>query len=427
MVKAVVAVLATLDTKNDEARFVCNALSEVGVTPWLVDLSLRPHATPGADIDGGSIAAAAQSSWDEITILDRAGAGEVMVLGAQRLLLDALEQGKLSGVIGLGGANGTSIACAIMRALPPILPKVMVSPVAATAAVQWYVAESDIAMFSSIGDISMNRITSAVLRNAAEAVAAMARRWTGTENSAAQLTPLVGVSTFGVTEECVRRVTEGLAGRGMEVIQFHASGPGGKALESLASCGTLAGVVDVTTHELADHVVGGVYSAGDGRLRSAGQASLPQVIVPGALDFANFWVGSVPEKFSNREFLQFNAQNILMRTNVDELGILGRLVADRLNDATGPFVVLIPTQGFSENTKKTTHNLDGREIGPWAQPEVDRIFTDSLREHLKNGRIEELDLHINDSEFADACIAAFLDLIKDEDWPALPEKTIHGD
>ena len=116
-----------------------------------------------------------------------------------------------------------------------------------------------------------------------------------------------------------------------------------------------------------------------------------------------------------------------MRTNVDELGILGRLVADRLNDATGPFVVLIPTQGFSENTKKTTHNLDGREIGPWAQPEVDRIFTDSLREHLKNGRIEELDLHINDSEFADACIAAFLDLIKDEDWPALPEKTIHGD
>ena len=427
MVKAVVAVLATLDTKNEEAQFVCNTLSEAGVTSWLVDLSLRSHATPGADIDGGSIAAAAQSSWDEITTLDRAGAAEVMVLGGQRILLDALERRKLSGVIGLGGANGTSIACAIMRALPPLLPKVMVSPVAATAAVQWYVAESDIAMFSSIGDISMNRITRAVLRNAAEAVAAMAHGWTDSKKSADQPAPLVGVSTFGVTEKCVRRVTEGLTSRGMEVIQFHASGPGGKALESLANRGALAGVVDVTTHELADLVVGGVYSAGDGRLRSAGQASLPQVIIPGALDFANFWVGSVPEKFSNREFLQFNAQNILMRTNAYELNILGRLVADRLNDATGPFVVLIPTQGFSENTKKTTHSLDGREIGPWAQPDVDRVFTDSLREHLKNGRIEELDLHINDAEFADTCIAVFLDLIKDADWPDPSENTKHGE
>jgi uncharacterized protein (UPF0261 family) len=427
MVKAVVAVLATLDTKNDEAQFVCNTLSEAGVTSWLVDLSLRPHATPGADIDGGSIATAAQSSWNEITTLDRAGAAEVMVLGGQRMLLDALKREELSGVIGLGGANGTSIVCAIMRALPPLLPKVMVSPVAATAAVQWYVAESDIAMFSSIGDISMNRITRAVLRNAAEAVAAMARRWTDSKKTADQLAPLVGVSTFGVTEKCVSRVTEGLAARGMEVIQFHASGPGGKALESLAGRGELAGVVDVTTHELADLVVGGVYSAGDGRLRSAGQASLPQIIVPGALDFANFWVGSVPEKFSNREFLQFNTQNILMRTNADELSILGRLVAGRLNDAAGPFVVLIPTQGFSENTKKMTHSLDGREIGTWARPDVDRAFTDSLREHLKNGRIEELDLHINDAGFADTCIAAFLELIKDADWPDPSENAKHGE
>jgi len=415
MVKVIVAILATLDTKNEAAQFVCNTLSAAGITPCLVDLSLRPHAIPGADIDGGSIATAAQSSWDKIIALDRVDATKIMVLGGQRMLLDALEQKKLSGVIGLGGANGTSIACAIMRALPPLLPKIMVSPVAATAAVQWYVAESDIAMFSSIGDISMNRITSAVLQNAAEAVAAMARIWTSPEKSTNRLAPLVGVSTFGVTEKCVHRVSEGLAARGMEVIQFHASGPGGKALESLASHGELAGVIDVTIHELADLIIGGVYSAGDGRLRSAGQASLPQVIVPGALDFANFWVGSVPKKFSNREFLQYNTQNILMRTNADELNILGRLVADRLNDATGLFIVLIPTQGFSENTKKMTHSLDGREIGSWAQPDVDRIFTKSLREHLKNGQIEELDLHINDAEFADACTTAFLGMFKDAD------------
>jgi uncharacterized protein (UPF0261 family) len=425
MVKAVVAVLATLDTKLAEARFVCETLSKGGVKPCLVDLALRPHATPGADVDGGLIAAAADSSWNEIAILDRAGAAEVIILGGQRILLDALERGKLAGAIGLGGANGTSIACSIMRGLPPLLPKVMVSPVAATAAVQWYVAESDIAMFSSIGDISMNRITTAVLQNAAEAVAAMARRWAKNKKPIRQLAPLVGVSTFGVTEPCVRRVTNGLTGKGLEVIQFHASGPGGKALESLADQGALAGVVDVTTHELADLVVDGVYSAGDGRLRSAGRASIPQIIVPGALDFANFWIGAVPERFSDREFLQFNAQNILMRTNADELRTLGRLVADRLNEADGPFVVLIPTRGFSENTKHMTHSLDGREIRPWAQPHVDRVFTNSLREHLIDDRIEELDLHINDEAFADACIDAFLEMIREADDPL--EKPTHDD
>ena len=415
MADAFVAVLVTLDTKHEEAQFVCETLSQAGASPWLVDLSLRPHKRVGADIGGGQIAAAANSTWDDVAKLDRTRAAEVMLLGGQRILLDAFERGALSGVIGLGGANGTSMACTLMRALPLLLPKVMVSPVAATAAVQWYVAESDIAMFSSIGDISMNRITRAVMANAAAAVAAMALRWAGKDKAAAELSPLVGVSTFGVTAACVDKVTEHLVAKGMEVIQFHASGPGGKALESLASQGALAGVIDLTTHELADLLVGGVYSAGDGRLLSAGQASLPQIVVPGALDFANFWVGMVPERYADREFLQFNAQNILMRSNADELAALGRAMADRLNQALGPLVVLIPTAGFSENTKRMTHSLDGRESGPWAQPDVDRAFTRALQEHLKHGRIEELNLHINDAEFADACVARFVAMMNEAD------------
>ncbi len=411
MADTVVAVLATLDSKNEEARFVCDALSHAGVTPSIIDLSLRPHDISGADHSGGDLAKAAGSTWEDLASLDRAKAGELMIEGGTAVLQKILAQGQLAGAIGLGGANGTSMACTLMRSLPPLFPKVMVSAVAATAAVQWYVAESDIAMFPSIGDLSMNRITRAVMQNAATAVAAMALNRSSQTETTKDQPPLIGVTTFGVTAACVDRVTASLIDQGMEVIQFHASGPGGKALESLAKQGQLAGILDITTHELADLYVDGVYSAGDGRLQAAGAAALPQVIVPGAIDFANFWVGHVPEKFANREFFQFNAQNILMRTNADELEALGQLMAERLNAAKGPVSVLIPTKGFSENTKRTTHDLNGREIGPWLQPEADQAFILALKHHMKNGDIREMDLHINDPEFADACVEAFMQMM----------------
>jgi uncharacterized protein (UPF0261 family) len=413
--EVVVAVLATLDTKRAEAGFVRDALSRAGVRPWLMDLSLRPHGATDADVPGGQLAAAAGSSWEELAKLDRTRAAESMVVGGRKILLEALERGALAGAIGLGGANGTSMACSLMRALPPLVPKVMVSPVAATAAVQWYVAESDIAMFASIGDISMNRISRAVLHNAATAVAAMARSGVAGEQLAGDPAPLVGVSTFGVTAACVDRVTERLQGEGLEVIHFHASGPGGKALESLAGQGQLAGVVDVTTHELADLLVDGVYSAGEGRLRVAGPASPPRVVVPGALDFANFWVGMVPERFADRAFFQFNAQNILMRTNGEELRSLGRLVAERLNHWKGPVTVLVPIRGFSEMTKREAHDLSGQPVGPWKQPGVQEAFTQSLRDHFRQDQIETLDLHVNDTAFADACVDRLLEMMKGSD------------
>lgn len=413
MADITVAVLTTLDTKCYEAQFVCESLAQVGVKPWLIDISLRPHELYSADVNGGVVAKKGDSSWSEISQLDRTRAAEIMILGGRRVLLPAFRQGDISGAIGLGGANGTSMACAVMRTLPPIFPKVMVTPVAATAAVEWYVAESDIIMFSSIGDISLNRITRGVIGNAVEAVAAMARKWDRGHIKGVKLLPLVGISTFGVTEPCVQRVNDRLIKNEMEVIQFHASGPGGKALENLASKGVLSGIVDITTHELADHLVGGVYSAGDIRLSSAERVSIPRVIVPGGLDFINFWVGSVPTQFSNREFLQFNAQNILMRTNGPELELLGRLVAEKLNQAKGPFAVLIPMLGFSQNTSQVTRSLSGDKIGDWAKPDIDYLFTKSLRKHLKVGQIKELNLHINDPEFADACVDIFLNLWKE--------------
>jgi uncharacterized protein (UPF0261 family) len=203
----------------------------------------------------------------------------------------------------------------------------------------------------------------------------------------------------------VRRRLESL---GYDVILFHASGVGGKSLERLAACGELAGVIDVTTHELADLVVDGVYSAGAARMTGAGAAGLPQVIVPGAIDHANFWVGQVPDRYKAREFHQYNAHNLLMRTNAEEFRKLGEEFASRLNSARGPVRVLIPLEGFSEHTKRRACDLNGNDKGPWKDTNDYRTFVDSLKSHLKAAAVEELPLHVNDDAFADTCVEAFV-------------------
>jgi uncharacterized protein (UPF0261 family) len=273
--------------------------------------------------------------------------------------------------------------------------------------VQWYVAESDIAMYPAIGDVALNRITRSVMENAALAVAAGAKRWAEQRQADITGAPLVAVSSFGGTAGCVDRVSERLGELGYEVIQFHASGVGGRSLERLASAGELAGVIDVTTHELTDLIVEGVYSAGEGRLRGAAAAGLPQVIVPGAIDHANWWAGHVPERYSRREFYRYNAQNLLMRTNAEEFERLGCEFAARINAAKGPVRVLIPLAGFSEHSKRRAYDLEGNDKGPWRREEEYRVFADTLKARVTGARIDELALHINDPAFADACVAAF--------------------
>ncbi|HXP74462.1 MAG TPA: Tm-1-like ATP-binding domain-containing protein [Stellaceae bacterium] len=408
----IVAVLATMNSKGEEARFVADALARAGARPWIVDLSLQAHEVAGADVAGREVAAAAGASWQTLDQRTRQEAAAVMAEGGARILLEKFVKGGIAGVIALGGASGTGLACSIMRALPYLVPKVMVSTVAATAAVEWYVAESDIAMYPSIGDIALNRITKSAMENAAFAVTAAARNWAAKQGAKSENTPLVAVSSFGGTSGCVERVSRRLESLGYEVILFHASGVGGRSLERLAASGELSGVVDVTTHEITDLIVNGVYSAGEARLKSAGAAGLPQVIVPGAIDHANFWVGRTPERYKAREFFQYNAQNLLMRTNAEEFRKLGREFARRINAAKGRVRILIPLEGFSEHTKHRAHDLEGNDVGPWKHPEDYRIFADSLKAHLKTARVEELALHINDSAFADACVDAFVEIDK---------------
>ena len=410
-----VAVLATMNTKNKEAHFVADVLARAGAIPWIVDLSMKSHDVPGADVTGAQVAEAAGSSWLALNERTRREAAAVMIEGGTRILLDKVRKGEVAGAIGLGGANGTDLVCSILRELPYLVPKIMISAVAGTAAVQWCVAESDICMYPSIGDVSLNRVTKVVMENGAWAAAMQARNWAARREEKTTHPPLLGISSFGGTAACVDRVSQKIETLGYEVIQFHASGVGGKSLERLATTGDLAGVIDITTHELADFIADGVYSAGEKRLTAAGAAGLPQVVVPGAIDHINFWAGQVlPERYLNREFFRYNAQNLLMRTNGEEFEKLGRAMAERLNTAKGPVSVLIPFEGFSEHTKLRAHDLAGNDRGPWRRPEEYQTFVDTLRANL-NPRVhmQEFPLHVNDPRFADACVNAYVEISKE--------------
>jgi uncharacterized protein (UPF0261 family) len=238
----------------------------------------------------------------------------------------------------------------------------------------------------------------------------MARVWI--RQDATARVPLLAVSSFGNTQPAVDRITARLEAKGFEVIHFHASGPGGRALERLAASGELAGVIDLTTSELTDLVTGGVYSAGETRLTAAGAAGLPQVVVPGCLDFTNWWVGQVPDKYRQREFYQYNVEILLMRTNAEEFSNLGRLFGERLRAAKGPVSVLIPSGGMSQLVGRKTYDLAGNECGTWAQPETDRVFGETLKRYLPAGAIRELLCHINDDAFADACAAEMIGMMR---------------
>lgn len=411
-----VAVLATVDSKHEAARFICEVLDAAGAAPWRVDLSLRPHRHDFADVAGGTVAQAAGTSWDALGKLSRAEAAKTMIVGGTQIVHDRVARSEIFGVLGVGGANGSTMACAIMRALPLSLPKIMVTPVAATEAVRWYVAASDIAMFPTVGDISLNRITRAAMANAAYALAGMAKA--RLRRRAGKRFPLIGVSSFGNTQPAVDRITERLQAEGFEAIHFHASGPGGRALEQLAASRELAGVIDLTTSELTDFVTGGVYSAGEARLTAAGEAGIPQVVVPGCLDFTNWWVGQVPDKYCDREFYQYNVEILLMRTNAEEFVALGALMGERLRGAKGPVRVLIPTRGMSQLVGRKTYNIAGHECGSWTQPETDRVFVETLRRHLPDNAISELPHHINDAAFADACVDELLGFLRSAKPPA---------
>src|ERR1700736_1410399 len=381
MARKVVAVLGTLDSKGAEFAFLKARLAAEGVDTLVVDAGvLGPPAFP-ADIPAAEVAEAAGVPLDALVAeRDRGRAMSVMSAGAARVLKRLHAEGRIHSVVSMGGGNGTAIGTAAMRALPVGVPKLMLSTLAA-GDVRAYVDVSDLVMMPSVVDIAgINRLSARILTNAAGAIAGMVK---AEPPASAGNRPLVAATMFGVTTPCVTKAREVLENAGYEVLVFHAVGTGGRAMEALIRDGFFAGVLDITTTELADELAGGALSAGPARLEAAGEMGIPQVVSLGALDMVNFGPPeTVPEKYRGRLLYQHNPQVTLMRTTGDENAILGRTIAEKLNRAKGPTTLMIPNRGVS---------LMDAEGKPFHDRDADAALFAALKANLA-GNVKLVDL-----------------------------------
>lgn len=397
-----VLVLATLDTKGREAGFVRDELRAAGVEVVLVDCGALGEAEVRPDVTRAELFRAAGTTLEAVRASGERGAAvDAAARGAAALAKRFHAEGKLAGVLGLGGSAGTTIGTAAMRALPLGVPKLMVSTLA-SGAVGHYVGTADIAMLHSVVDISgLNRVSRVVLARAAQAMAGMARGALPAPSASER--PLVAATMFGVTTPCVERARAVLEAAGYEVLVFHATGSGGRTMEALIDSGMIAGVLDVTTTELADELVGGVLSAGPERLTAAARAGIPQVVSVGALDMVNFLAfDTVPAKFAGRRLHKHNANVTLMRTTKEENAQLGRELATKVARSRAPARILLPLRGLSA--------ID-RAGQPFDDPQARAALYGAIRAHAGDVRVDELDLHINDAAFAEALAQALLALL----------------
>lgn len=390
-----IVLLGTLDTKGAEYEFLRERLHAAGADTVVVDAGVRGAEHIAPDVTCDQVARAAGA--DVVALReagDRGAAVSAMSKGAAAVLQQLLDDGRCDGVLAMGGSGGSALAGHAMRTLPIGLPKLIVSTVA-SGDTRPYVGARDIAMMYSVVDIAgINRLSARILANAAGAIAGMA----GAQVPDVGDRPLVGASMFGVTTPCVTMAREQLEDNGFEVLVFHATGTGGRSLEALVEEGFVTGVLDITTTELADELVGGVLSAGPDRLEVAGRAGVPQVVSLGALDMVNFGPrDTVPEQFVDRLLYEHNETVTLMRTTPRECAELGRTVARKLNAATGPTALFVPLRGVSMIA------VDGQVFH---DPDADTALFDAVRETVDRDRVElhELDTEINAPEFADAMV-----------------------
>jgi uncharacterized protein (UPF0261 family) len=386
-----VVIVAALDTKGHEFAFVKDLIEKQGVQTLVVDFGVLGEPAFQPDIGRAEVAAAAGGDLAQLQDGEHKDlAMRTMAAGLAEVVRRLYEQGRLDGILGMGGSGGTSIATRAMRALPVGVPKVMVSTVGG-GDVSAYVGSKDIVFIPSIVDVAgINRISRAIYANAAGAVAGMVLL---EKPAAADEKPLVTASMFGNTTKCVDHARALVEANGYEVLVFHATGTGGKTMESLIADGYIAASMDITTTELADEVCGGVFSAGPERGLAAARAGIPTVLVPGCVDMANFWgIDSVPERYHGRNLYEWNPNVTLLRTNVEENRRMGAMLAAAANAATGPVAVILPLKGVSM--------LDSPG-GMFWDPQADQACFDAIKGNLKPGiPLIEVDANINDEAFS---------------------------
>jgi len=397
-----VLLLATLDTKGTEAAFLRDRLVELGVGVRLVDTGCLGAAAVKPDITRDEFYSLGPDPLEDLVeAADRGRAIAAAADSARALAVAELAAGTLEGVIGIGGSAGTTIATSAMRALPLGVPKLMLSTLASGQVRPW-IGDSDLLMLNSVVDIlGLNRISRSVLDSAARAMAGLVTLAPAPASSDDRR--LVAATMFGVTTPCVERARRGLEEAGFEVLVFHATGNGGQAMEALIADGLISGVLDITTTELADELVGGILSAGPDRLTAAGREGVPQVISVGATDMVNFGPrDDIPPRFADRLFYEHNPTVTLMRTTVEENRRLGREIAEKAAASTGPTTLMLPLGGVSA--------ID-RAGQPFDDPEArDALFT-AIRDHHGTAELLELPHHVNDPEFADAAATRLIELI----------------
>ena len=393
---AAVAIVGTLDTKGADLAFLAGRLRAAGADVIVVDAGTGDPAGLIPDVDGEAVAAAAGTSRTVLrSAADRGRAVTEMGRGAALVISDLAAQGRVSGVLSAGGSGGSSIAAQVFAALPVGMPKLLVSTMA-SGDVSPYVGAKDVCVMYSVVDVSgINRISRMILGNAAAAMAGMVAARDGVAPDPDER-PLVAASMFGVTTPAVETARARLAELGYEVLVFHATGAGGRALEALAEARLVSGVLDLTTTELADDLVGGVLSAGPDRLTAAGAAGLPQVIAPGALDMVNFGPpATVPAQFSGRLFYEHNPTVTLMRTTAGEMAELGVRVGRKAAGARGPTEVFWPDRGVS------ALDADGQ---PFYDPAADEACREALDRELTAAglTLHRMDANVNHPAFAAA-------------------------
>ncbi len=409
--------LATLDTKGLEAAFLRDLLLEQGAAVQVVDVGCLGEPQFRADVPREEVFAAAGESLSQLKVQnDRGAAVSAAANGAAAVIRKLHEEGQVQGVIGMGGSAGTTIATSAMRTLAIGVPKLMISTLA-SGNVRAYVGDKDIFMLNSIVDISgINRISRAIFQEAARAMAGLVSlKASAAQTESLSDRPLIAATMFGVTTPCVEHARKILEDAGYEVLVFHATGNGGQAMESLAAEGQLAGILDITTTELADELVGGVLSAGPTRLTDAGKRGIPQVISVGATDMVNFGPkDTVPAKFEGRLFYQHNPTVTLMRTTPEECEKLGEEIAQKAAAAVGPTAIYLPLKGVSaiDQPGKAFDDPQARE----------RLYQ-AIRQHHGQTELVELPLHINDPQFAEAMARRLLEMIGARETKSISSRT----
>jgi uncharacterized protein (UPF0261 family) len=397
-----VYLFATLDTKAVEAQLLRDLISGLGLPVVVVDTGCLGEAGFSADVTREELFRYGGADLSEIADAgDRGIAVTRAAEGAEALIRAAHERGEVDGVIAIGGSAGTTIGSSAMRALPIGIPKVMVSTLASSDVRAW-VGDKDIFMLNSVVDIAgLNRISRQVLRQAAGAIVGAIKAPPVEETGDR---PLIAATMFGVTTPCVQQASRILEDAGYEVLVFHATGNGGQAMESLIREGLIVGVLDITTTELADELVGGILSAGPSRLTAAAEMGVPQVVSVGAMDMVNFG-GETPDKFADRRFYVHNPTVTLMRTTSDECCRLGEEIASKVALSQGPSAIILPLEGVSAIDQAGQ---------PFDDPAARQSLFDAIRRGCGDVELVELPCHINDPQFAQAAARRLLELIQDK-------------